>query len=177
MKDLEYQEIGRRIETRRKELGLTLADVAYKVGVAPSTILRYEKGKFGKLKLPVLESIAAALHVNPAWLAGETDDPTDYEDGDLLASIPLPYLELFDGDVKKAWAYMQQVDAENKAPSSSLQPLPSASAKTPEEEKMLLLARKAPDIPKEQRHKIIQTFEDTIHLYLEAQGLKKKEDT
>ena len=48
MKDLEYQEIGRRIETRMKELGLTLADVASKVGVAPSTILRYEKGKFGK---------------------------------------------------------------------------------------------------------------------------------
>lgn len=73
----EHKEIGRRIALRRKELGYTLAEVAAEVGVVPSTIQRYEKGQFEKIKVPVIEAIASALHVNPSWLIGKTDDPTD----------------------------------------------------------------------------------------------------
>ena len=116
---IEHKEIGQRIELRRKDLDLTLADVAMEVGVAASTIQRYEKGQFDKIKMPVIEAIAAALHVNPEWLIGETDDPVDYEDGDLLASIPLSYMELFDGDAQKALQYMKAVDenyAKEKTP-------------------------------------------------------------
>lgn len=116
---LEHKEIGQRIELRRKDLDKTLADVAAEVGVAASTIQRYEKGQFDKIKMPVVEAIAAALHVNPAWIVGETADPTDYEDGDLLASIPLSYMELFNGDPQKAAQYMQAVDEDalkDKAP-------------------------------------------------------------
>jgi predicted transcriptional regulator len=36
---------GKRIQARREELGLNLGDIAQKVGVAVSTIQRYEKGK------------------------------------------------------------------------------------------------------------------------------------
>lgn len=80
---LTHTEIGRRIELRRKELGLTLTDVASGVGVAASTIQRYEKGRFDKIKMPVIEAIAVALHVNPEWLIGTTTDPVGYDDGDL----------------------------------------------------------------------------------------------
>ena len=73
---LNYLEMGRRMADRRTELGLRLADVADAVGVAPSTILRYEKGNFQKVKQPVIDSIAAALHVSPAWLTGESADPS-----------------------------------------------------------------------------------------------------
>ena len=38
-------ELGQRLESRRTALGLTLDDVALRVGVAKSTIQRYEKGK------------------------------------------------------------------------------------------------------------------------------------
>lgn len=75
-------EIGRRIESRRKELGLTLDDIASTIGVARSTIQRYERGKIDKLKLPVLEAISRVLHVNAGWLLGVeplTFDPD--EDG------------------------------------------------------------------------------------------------
>ena len=61
--------IGERIKSKRQELGLTLEEVAGSVGVATSTIQRYEKGHFERLKLPVLEAIAETLGVNPAWLA------------------------------------------------------------------------------------------------------------
>ena len=68
-------EIGIRIAERRSALGLTMDDVAQKIGVAKSTIQRYEKGQIQKIKLPVIESIASALGVNPDWLIGNTDNP------------------------------------------------------------------------------------------------------
>ena len=60
--------IGERIEGRRKELGLTLDFVAQEIGVAKSTVQRYEKGTIDKIKLPVIEAIARVLNVNPAWI-------------------------------------------------------------------------------------------------------------
>ena len=66
--------IGERIETRRKQLGLTLDDIAREIGVAKSTIQRYERGTIETIKLPVIEAIANIMSVNPAWLCGKTDD-------------------------------------------------------------------------------------------------------
>lgn len=68
-------EIGLRIAQRRRQLGLTMDAVAQKIGVAKSTVQRYEKGQITKIKLPVIESIASALSVNPNWIIGNTDDP------------------------------------------------------------------------------------------------------
>ena len=59
---------GKRIQSRREELGMNLGDIAKEVGVAVSTIQRYEKGKIEKMKLHVIEAIAKALQVDPAWL-------------------------------------------------------------------------------------------------------------
>lgn len=67
-------EIGKRIESRRKDLDLTLDDIALRVGVAKSTIQRYEKGTIAKIKLPVIEAIARVLDVDPAWLCGKQKD-------------------------------------------------------------------------------------------------------
>lgn len=69
------QEIGYRIYETRQSKGLTLDDIAVSVGVAKSTIQRYEKGTIKKIKLPVIESIANALEVNPNWLIGNVDNP------------------------------------------------------------------------------------------------------
>ena len=75
------QEIGYRIKARRDELGLTLDDVASKIGVARSTIQRYESGKIEKLKLPVLEAIARVLRVNAGWLLG-LDEKRPFSEGE-----------------------------------------------------------------------------------------------
>lgn len=69
-------EIGARISSTRDLRGLTLDEIASRVGVAKSTIQRYEKGTIEKLKLPVLQSIAHALQVDPNWLIGNTDVPS-----------------------------------------------------------------------------------------------------
>lgn len=78
---MDNKQIGTRIKSRRKELKFTLQEVADKVGVASSTIQRYESGRISQYKLPVLESIAKAINVNPTWLVKE-DAPmnTDISD-------------------------------------------------------------------------------------------------
>ena len=67
-------ETGTRIKYARGLRNATLDEVARKVGVTKSTIQRYENGKINAIKIPVVESIAAALQVNPAWLLGKSDD-------------------------------------------------------------------------------------------------------
>lgn len=70
---MESIEIGKRIGEARKLRGATLDDIATKIGVAKSTIQRYENGKIVKIKLPVVESIALALNVNPSWIVGKSN--------------------------------------------------------------------------------------------------------
>ncbi len=66
--------VAERIEQRRKQLGLTLDDIAREIGVAKSTIQRYEKGTIETIKLPVIEAIANIMAVDPAWICGKTED-------------------------------------------------------------------------------------------------------
>lgn len=177
LSNVDYKAIGRRIEARRKELGLTLVDLAMKVDLSASTIQRYEKGRFDRIKMPVIEAIASALCVNPDWLIGNTDDPIDYEDGDLLASIPLSYIELFDGDIEKAYRYMQAVDDENSGTGSPiLMPKDKRDfARDEHEEEMLLLARHIAPIPNEQRKKLIDALKSSADFYLEAMGITSED--
>lgn len=103
-------DLGHRIKRRRTELGLTQGDIAAEVGVAISTIQRYETGAIDRIKLPVIEAIARALHVNPDWLVGKTPDMIDYDDGDLLASIPQSYIEVCGGDIPRAFKLYEAIE-------------------------------------------------------------------
>lgn len=67
------EQIGQRIRDRRNEIGMSVEALAGVVGINKSSISRYENGTIEKLKLPVIESIAGALGVNPAWLIGKSD--------------------------------------------------------------------------------------------------------
>lgn len=69
-KRLNAKQIGAKIKNERMSLGMTQREVAAKVKVAPSTIMRYEQGQILDVKIPVISSIAAALNVNPSWLLG-----------------------------------------------------------------------------------------------------------
>ena len=48
-------------------------------------------------------------------------------------------------------------------------------ARTEDEKKVLLLARKAADIPTAQRERLLQHFEDTIDIYLKAKNVLKED--
>lgn len=64
---------GERIKEARENLGFTQEQLGQKIGVNKSTIQRYETGKINKLKLPVIQSIAKALLVNPEWLTLQSE--------------------------------------------------------------------------------------------------------
>lgn len=68
---MDVKEIGNRIKQARTLRNLTLDDIANEIGVAKSTVQRYENGLINKPKLPVIQSIAESLKVNPVWLIEE----------------------------------------------------------------------------------------------------------
>lgn len=68
------KEIGNRIRSRRKELKLSVDQVAEEAGLAKTTIYRYESGDIKQIKLAVIERLGEILKVNPAWLLGKTDN-------------------------------------------------------------------------------------------------------
>lgn len=92
---MDNSKIGNRISQRRTEIGLTLDDVAAEIGVAKSTVQRYEKGSIEKIKLPVIEAIARVLKVNPSWIIGKSPDKFSLESGYLPDNIiPLPSMRM-----------------------------------------------------------------------------------
>ena len=62
--------IGQRIKTMRKQQGLSIEDLAYRLGKNRTTIYRYENGDIENLPLGILDSLATALNTTPAYLMG-----------------------------------------------------------------------------------------------------------
>lgn len=65
------------MKKRRKDLGLTLAQVADAVGVTEATAQRWESGNIKSVRHEKITQLAAVLNVNPAELMG-WEVPTDY---------------------------------------------------------------------------------------------------
>jgi transcriptional regulator with XRE-family HTH domain len=61
--------IGRLVRARRRELGLTLPDLAERVGITFQQVQNYEVGK-SRITIGRLTRIAKALHVPPAFFFG-----------------------------------------------------------------------------------------------------------
>lgn len=80
------KEIGLRIKQARQEARMTLDEVAQIVGIHKSTVARYEKGEINSIKMPVVESIANALRVNPEWVVCKSE----VKDYDSLSKFPPP---------------------------------------------------------------------------------------
>ncbi len=68
--------IGDNIKTKRKQLGMTLEELANKVGVSRQTIFRYETGQIN-IPSDKIEKIANALECSPAYIMGwEKEEPS-----------------------------------------------------------------------------------------------------
>lgn len=86
---MKNEEIGKRIQQRRKALNISVVDVANYTGLSKATIHRYENGEIRDIKLPVLETIATILNVNTLWLIGKSEDMerTDGKTNDLCVAL------------------------------------------------------------------------------------------
>lgn len=69
--------IGERIKERRKQLGLTVDELALRLGKNRATIYRYESNDIEKLPTTVLEPLAKALDTTPSHLMGWEDKNSD----------------------------------------------------------------------------------------------------
>lgn len=64
---------GEKIQKLRQKLGMTQKELAEKVGVSNTAIMRYEKNQRIPRK-PILEKIAVALNTTPSDLMGFMDE-------------------------------------------------------------------------------------------------------
>lgn len=86
---MKNEEIGKRIQERRKALNISVVDIATYTGLSKATIHRYENGDIRNIKLPVVETIATILNVNPLWLIGKSEnmERTDGKTHDICEAI------------------------------------------------------------------------------------------
>lgn len=62
------------IRTRRKELGLTLLDVAKACNVSEATVSRWESGDIGDMKRSRIAALAKILQISPSVIVGTDND-------------------------------------------------------------------------------------------------------
>ena len=62
--------VGDKIRSLRKAAGLSVDDLATKIGKNRATVYRYENNDIENLPVSVIPALAAALHTTPARLMG-----------------------------------------------------------------------------------------------------------
>lgn len=78
--------IGDRIKHRRQEIGLTVDQLADKIGKNRATVYRYESSEIEKFPIDILSPLAEALRTTPAYLMGWEDAGSSLP----VNVIPLP---------------------------------------------------------------------------------------
>lgn len=87
--------IGSRIRNKRQELGLSVDELANRLGKNRATVYRYESDDIENFPISVIAPLAEALQTSPAYLMGwiENEKPaTKTDDG--LAEICSIFTEL-----------------------------------------------------------------------------------
>lgn len=68
-------DVGKRIRERRKELNISVDELAKKLNKNRTTVYRYEKGDIENLPMDILGPLAKALDTTPAYLMGWDNKP------------------------------------------------------------------------------------------------------
>lgn len=82
-------ELSAILKKRRKELGLTLAQIADEMGVAEATVQRWESGNIKTIRHEKIGKLADLLKVTPAALMGWNENPFSSLPDNIL---PLPHM-------------------------------------------------------------------------------------
>ncbi len=115
-------ELNEKIKNLREESRLTMSELAEKVGVSASTIMRYETGAISNLKRDKIKALADALNTTPAYLMGWTDFPYDL-DKDPEFYFPSEYQKT--GMSPEDYFYFKQAEFEDGMKESLSVPAPN----------------------------------------------------
>lgn len=66
--------VGERIKNRRKELGISVDDIALAIGKNRATVYRYEKSLIEKIPTNILIPLAKVLNTTPDYLLGNEEN-------------------------------------------------------------------------------------------------------
>ena len=62
--------VGDRIRAKRQDMGMSVDELAARLGKNRATVYRYEKGDIENMPVNVLEPLAEVLQTTPAYLMG-----------------------------------------------------------------------------------------------------------
>lgn len=78
------------LKSRRKELKLTMKDVAKACDVSEATVSRWESGDIGDMKRSRIAALANVLQISPSLIVGTTEDEEMYNQLDIsYIKVPL----------------------------------------------------------------------------------------
>lgn len=106
-------DIKRRIKRRRQQLGLTLEEVANKVGVSKSTVKRWEDNDIDMTR-DKIDSLSKVLEISPLMLIGVEEEPQhnfetfQYKDG-RVAVLFDKTKDLTEEDIKQITDYIDLI--------------------------------------------------------------------
>lgn len=108
------ENMAERIKYLRKTKGLTLEDIASKVGVGKSTVRKWETGMIANMRRDKIASLADALGTTPEYLMGWTNE--DSPDELVLTEGEMDLIKLFrliPEDQQRVFLEMGRVFASN----------------------------------------------------------------
>ena len=82
----------------RLQQGLSIDDLAYRLGKNRTTIYRYENGDIENLPLGILDSLAEALNTTPAYLMGWENSSSNYTVHEAYESLEPKWYDEFELD-------------------------------------------------------------------------------
>ena len=95
MENLNYKEIGKRIQTKRKEIKITQEKLSEIIDVSPSYISEIERGNI-ICSLATISNICYVLHTSLDYLVfGITESNSDQTFTEVLKSVPEKNHKLF----------------------------------------------------------------------------------
>lgn len=68
--EFDVKDVGRRIHEARTAAGISMKELANRIGVNQSSITRYEAGQFNRVGMDIIIEIGKALNVDPKFLMG-----------------------------------------------------------------------------------------------------------
>ncbi len=107
--------MGKRIYMKRTENGMTMKQLADKLGVQTSAINKYEKGAVENIKRKTIEDMAKIFKCSPSWLMGfDADmDITVRDDNDLNTLVEI-YNDMTTAQKKEALRFMKYITSLNE---------------------------------------------------------------
>ncbi len=121
--------LGDRIRDRRLELGLTVDDVAKRLGKNRATVYRYESDEIENFPLAVIAPLADVLQVPPSYLMGWSEAGNEKNSppvsADREATLDQSLIDVLVGlnpdEQEKVEAFVQGLIAARPKPSSPLE--------------------------------------------------------